>query len=520
MNNDFEVDKSIDLESLKRQADAMNRARQADYVDDTEETKVIGSDWMNPNRTQKVEPKVEPQEIQYDNKPELIPDETAPDVTMTANTDYKGPGLVVNNNEFTEEVEELKPNYTGVTPSTQEYLDAYLKEMDEDIEMLKEEAELRKEEDDEDSEEESDNMTSDEFNEKYDQAVVIIDKTNFGHIVNFTEEEHEKLEKVNKIKLEEIETVSLNTIKTKKIKKKSDFNKIIKKINNITTTSIVLPISGYVAEMRGCSAYELISLIGNNDNAMLNAQNRWSVIHDKVESTSIGKMDFNEFMLNTASSDYETLIYGILCSTYPDDSSMTITCEKCGKRFEHKYSVRSLIRAEEMSDSLKDAFVTIVDNSISEEAAKAVHNESPIKQVKRVKLPMSGIIAEIYVQSAYDLLNKSIKGLNDNKDSKYNDTAVISTLVNTLYIPDVDEPGSYFEVDEALDIAKTLYSMSEKDIMVIRKIGEDMMKDMTVEYGLMNIHCPYCNHYTPTLPVNVEDILFFRYQKSLNTEIE
>lgn len=519
MNNDFELDKGIDLETLKRQADAMNKARSlAD--DDSEETKVIGSDWMNANRTSNVEPKEEPKEIQYENKPELVPDETAPDVTMTGTTDYTGPGLVINNEDINDEVDELKPNYTGVTPKTQEYLDAYLKEMDNDIEILKENAELQENEEDEDSEEVSDDMTFDEFNEKYDQAVVIIDKTNFGHIVNFTEEEHEKLEKVNKIKLEEIETVSLETIKTKKIKKKSDFNKIIKKINNITTTSVVLPISGYVAEMRGCSAYELISLIGNNDNAMLNAQNRWSVIHDKLESTSIGKMSFNEFMMNTASSDYETLIYGILCSTYPDDSTMTITCEKCEKRFEHKYSVRSLIRAEQMSDNLKDAFVRIVDNSISEDAARAVHEDSIIKQVKRVKLPMSGIIAEIYVQSAYDLLNKSIKSLNDNKDSKYNDTAVISTLVNTLYIPDVDDPGSYFEVDDGLDIAKTLYTMNEKDIMVIRKIGEGLMKDMSIEYGLMNIRCPYCNHYTPTLPVNVEDVLFFRYQKALNTEIE
>jgi len=513
MNNDFELDKGIDLESLKRQADAMNKVRHTAPEEDMEETKVVGSDWMNPNRHT-------PNTIKYEHKPELVPDETAPIVTQESLVDnYDGPGLVINKNEFTEEVEEIKPNYTGVTPSTQEHLDAYLKEMDEDIEMLKENVEIQKQEEDE-SEEESSEMTADEFNEKYEQAVVIIDKTNFGHIVNFTEEEHEKLEKVSKIKLEEIETVSLETIKTKKIKKKADFNKIIKKINNHTTTSVVLPISGYVAEMRGCSAYELISLIGNNDNAMLSAQNRWSVIHEKLESASIGKMNFNEFMLNTASADYETLIYGILCSTYPDDSSMTITCEKCDKRFEHKYSVRSLIRAEEMSDDLKDAFVQIVDNSISEEAAKKVHDESPIKQVKRVKLPMSGIIAEIYVQSAYDLLNKSIKGLNENKDSKYNDTAVISTLVNSLYIPDVDDPGSYFEVDESLDIAKTLYTMNEKDIMVIRKLGEDMMKDMSVEYGLMNIRCPHCKHYTPTLPVNVEDVLFFRYQQALNTEIE
>lgn len=533
MNNDFELDKSIDLESLQRQA-AMNKSR----YEESDETKVVGADWMTKSHREKmnnVEPPMmtsnhtTPSAIEYENKPELIPDEDAPNamaegIIDTPNEEYTGPGLVINADEYKEEAEEEIPRYTGVTPKTEEYLKKYLQEMDADIAEAKQIAEARKleEENEEDELSDEDNeMTSDEFNEKYNEAVVIIDKTNFGRVINFSKEEHDKLEKANKIKLEEIENISLETIKTKKIKKKADFNKIIKKVTNITTTNVVLPISGYVAEMGGCSAYELISLLGTtNDNPMLSAQNRWSIIHDKVVSSSIGKMDFNDFLLNTAASDYETLIYGILCSTYPEDGTITITCDKCKKKYEHPYSVKSLIRAELMEDKLKDTFVEIVDNSLVETDAKHIHENSIMKQVKRIKLPVSGVIAEIYVQSAYDLLNKSVKSLNENKDSKYNDTAVISTLVNTLYIPDMDEPGSYFEIDDALEISKAIYSMNEKDIMIIRSIGEELMKDMSVEFGLMNITCPYCKKYTASMPVDVENILFFRYQKALNTTIE
>lgn len=508
MNNQ-NLDQSINLDTLKQQL------TQANYG---EETRTVGGDFGERlrNGTGDYQKTVQPATTV-----EPIADET----TMTATPlKYNGPGMVIEHDDLVEpEVEQ--PKYTGITPDTQSSIDAYMAEFDADIaaakervEEIKSENNIEDDETEENSEEDS-GMTRDEFNEKYNEAVVIIDKTGFGRVINFSDEEHEKLEKVKKIRLEEIENVSLNTIKTKKPKKK-DIDKIIKRITNITTTNIVLPISGYTAEMRGCSAYELISLIDDNDNALLNAQNKWSLIHSKLENTSLGKMDFNEFLVNTAASDYNTFIYGLLCSTYPDDDEIPLTCDKCKKSFNHKYSVRSLIRAEAMSDKLKDTFMNIVDNSVTEESAKQVHDESLVSYVKRVKLPHSGIIAEIYVQSAYDLINKSIKNLSDNKDEKYAQTAVLSTLINNFYVPDPDEPGSYFEVDSAADIAKTIYTLNEVDVLVIRKFGEEIMSDMSISYGLMDIKCPHCGKYTPFIEMELENILFYRYRQALNTVIE
>ena len=444
-------------------------------------------------------------------------------ITPAEHSSYNGPGLVIKNDELIKKKEQL-PKYTGVTPDTQSSIDKYMAEFDADIEMMREQNEELKEElgiEDEDDEtpEEDPGMTKDEFQEKYNQAVVIIDKTGFGKVINFTEEEHEKLEKAKKIKLEEVETISLDTIKTKKPKKK-DIDKIIKRVTSITTTNIVLPLSGYTAEVKGCSAYELISLIDQNENALLNAQNKWSLIHSKLENTSLGKMDFNEFLMNTAASDYNTFIYGLLCSTYPDDDKMPLTCTKCKKPFDHSYSVRSLIRAEAMSDQLKDTFMEIVDNSVTEASAKEVHDKALISSVKRIRLPQSGIIAEIYVQSAYDLINKSIKDLNDNTDEKYTQTAVLSTLINTFYVPDPDEPGSYFEVTNGADISKTLYTLNEIDVLIIRKMGEELLDGMNISYGLMDITCPHCGNYIPFIELELENILFYRYRQALNTVIE
>ena len=39
-----------------------------------------------------------------------------------------------------------------------------------------------------------------EFMNKYNEAIVVIDKTGMGSVINFTDEERQKLEKVKKIK--------------------------------------------------------------------------------------------------------------------------------------------------------------------------------------------------------------------------------------------------------------------------------------------------------------------------------
>lgn len=530
-------DTSIDLDALRAQvAETQDTPPVKDEFED-ETTEVVGGmDWMYKPSEPKVESKPnETVDVSEDvwegtiTKEDLI-NSVPEDDNISGFAVYNGPGLVINNEDLNKQNEQPPIDNSFLTPETRSSIDAYLAEMDANIERAEEkvneikavqgkEASSVSNEDDEESEDNT-NMTRDEFNAKYDEAVVVIDKTNFGQVINFTDEEHQKLERAKKIKLEEIENIQLETIKTKKVKKKVDLDKIIKRVTNINVTNIVLPASGYTAEISGCSAYELISLIDGNKNILLDAQQKWSLIHSKIENTSIGKMDFNEFLLNTASQDYNTFIYGLLCSTYPDDDKIPLTCEKCNTTFDHPYSVRSLIRAEAMSDGLKDNVIKIVDASVSEETAKRVHEAAPISQVKRIKLPVSGMVVEVYVQSAYDLINKSIKELSENTDSKYNTASIISTNIRTIYIEDTEEPGTYFEIDGAMDIVKTVYTLSEVDILVIRKIAEGLLEDSIIEYGFMNITCPKCKHYTPTINMELENILFYRYRQALNTTIE
>lgn len=363
-------------------------------------------------------------------------------------------------------------------------------------------------------------LDKESFKKKYEEAVVVIDKTGIGKVINFTDEERKKLEKVKKIKLEEVETVELGTLKRKKAKKGSA-EKILKKVASVRTTLITLPISGFTAVMKGCSTFELLGLVAGRDANVTSLIAKWTLIHSKVEETSIGKMDFNTFLNSVSQMEYDMFVYGILCATYPEVDTFPLECEKCHRDIEHKYTVRNLLRVEEMSERLMEAIKNTVDNSYTEESAKKCFDNSLLNTTETIKLPNSEYVCDISVQTAYSFIYDSINAI-EKLDAKYNQSAMLASSVLTLLVPDPDSPGEYFEMDDTEDIIKMIYSLNNLDISVLgTKIGK-LIEGMNFSFGLMDVNCdnPKCNNHINTVPVDLDSILFLKYQQAMNTTIE
>lgn len=450
-----------------------------------------------------------------------------PEAVPQVQKPYNGPGLVISAESQKEP--ERDPAYQGMNQNTQNNIEKYLSEFDDAIERAQAETkELEAQQPIQNTNPTSDNTQNttpeEEFDKAYNEAVVVIDKIGVGRVLDFTAEERQKLDRAKTIKLNEVETVSLATYSTKKLKDPKNFNNIIKKINTLHTTPICLPMSGYTANIRGCTAYELMGLVSSGENALLDTQSKWSLIHSKIESTSIGDMDFNEFLFNTAASDYNNFIYGILCATYPDDDTIPMPCSNkdCGATHEHSYSPRQLLRAERMSDALKEEFGKIIDASVSKETAMMVHENAPVKCVKSVKLPISGIIVEVQVQSAYDLINNSLSSFTNINaaDKKYQSATIIATLIKRVLVPDPENPEEMYEFTDSLDIAKIVYELRERDILIITKMQQQMVGDLTIEYGFSKIKCPKCGKFREYMDVDPEQLLFQRYRQELSANIE
>lgn len=370
--------------------------------------------------------------------------------------------------------------------------------------------------------------------EKYNEAIVLIDKIGMGQAINFSDQEREKLRKVNVIKLKEVEEVSLEQLKIKRPKKETRAQDILRKGRNPFSTNIAAVASGYTATIRGGSSYEIIALLKEASNSVLDTEAKWQLIYDKIETMSCGKpATFTEWLKITAASDYNTFLYGILVATYPDDDTITFTCNTadCKKEkyeFNWSYSVRGLLRAERMSDVMKERFSKTVDNSHTVSLSKAyAENESPMSNTKRVKLPYSEMIVELQIQSAYDLIYKSISDLGkEDVDKKYAEIAVLSTSVGRILVPDMeeglDEYGnySYYELVEALEIVEALYTLQDKDLVILNSLVTEIYSDISFDFGLMNIECPKCHQITPYHPMEVENILFRKLQQAAALEVD
>lgn len=410
---------------------------------------------------------------------------------------------------------------TGIPESQHKEQNESLRKEDKKPEINLEDEILEKDEDDELDIEDESRKTTEELKKKYDEAIVIIDKSGMGKI-DFTDEERKKMEHVKKIKVEEVETVSLKTIRRKKVKKGSS-DAIIKRINSIKETTVVLPISGLVVKVCGCSTFELLGLVDNSQNTKDSLISKWSLIHSKVTDTSLGKMNFNTFLRSVSQLEYDCLVYGILCATYPEEDEFPLKCPKCKEDINHKYMIRGLLRAERMSDKLKEAFKKTVDASYMKSTAEKCFNESLLNTEIAIELPESGYYVGLAAQSAYDFIYDSIESINT-MDAKYQQAAVLASTINEICVPDPQDPGAYFEVDSSEDLIKLVYSLGDKDVQILgAKIG-DMLNDMEFDYGLFDVNCPKrkCGSHIDYIPIDLDSILFQKYRQAMetNTSIE
>lgn len=373
----------------------------------------------------------------------------------------------------------------------------------------------------EDDDFEDETQSAADFNKKYEEAVVVIDKTGMGQVIDFTEEERAKLQKVKTIKLKEVETIELQTLKTKKAKV-GVADRILQKRNSVRNTTVVLPISGLTIVMKGCSTFELMGLINSNTADVMALVSKWTLIHSKIESTSIGKLSFNSFLNSVSSMEYDMLVYGILCATFPDEDVFPLNCPKCRTSIEHKYTMRSLLRAEEMSEQLAEKVKEVADASYTENMAKECFDNSILNTEIAIRLPISEFVCNLGVQNAYSFIYDSVNAI-DKMDEKYQQAIILTSAIPSIFVPNPDDDGeTYLEINDVEDKIKLVYSLEAKDISILsNKIGK-LTEGMQFKFGLMDINCPNakCKNHVNSVEVDLETILFHKYQQAMNTNID
>lgn len=438
--------------------------------------------------------------------------------TAKPEEDYDGPGAVISKEDYDrmKKSQETKGFKVGQenTPETQESVKAYLADMDKDIEKAKETAEKIK--------------ASDEYKakqNKVESVTVIIDKSGMGETI-FTDEEMKKIEKADKIKLIEQTTETFKGIKIKKKYDKTKLHTVSKKVFDKTYSSFINVGSGYLGKMKSISSAEAIGLIqsAQGEQTANTISERWSLLYSKLAYTSIGEFKtFDDFLRNTAFTDYNVMVYAVICSTYPDEDKLSLTCvnKNCQKQFEIPYSNKLLIRSDKVSETMGGKVQEIIEaDSFLDEAIK-LHESSPVKTVNRVSVSENNeILFDISIPSAYEVIERIYRGL-DKKfmDVKYDRMLELSYYIRAAYLLDSD--GDYIEIDDPNDIiSDVLNRMNEYQLKRLEALCTRIGNDIVFEFGFKTIECPHCHNKVNDFPLDLNMLLFQRVRRLMNMKID
>lgn len=440
-------------------------------------------------------------------------------------------GLVINKDEFSDVVEDrnIMDNNEAMNNKAVESVNKYIEERDLEINAIEKAKEISKNEvlTDEEMEELDDyaimnDMDKSDFDKKINETVVLIDKTNVGTVIDFTDEEREKLRSARQITLREVEVKDLENVKIKKKTNKKPVETLIQNVIHQHTVMVPLISSGYTVKLKGCSVFELLALmnIKENENPTVTMKEKWSTIYSKIVETSLGDLTYTEFMSKTAYSDLPMLLFGLTCASFPDEDTVDLKCNKCDKSFKHNYLMNSTLRFEMLPDATKERFKEVIDNSYIKQDSIEYASNALVNTVKRFRLPSSGILVDFEFKNGDRFISKTLKDVQTDGLDEMDITILgITAVIQRMLLPDLDaNDGSYFEINEPLEMVEVVRQLDFTDRRIVVKQSENMIAETEIKFGLVDVTCPHCGHVTNVIKIDkIEDILFLLCEREMNT---
>ena len=379
---------------------------------------------------------------------------------------------------------------------------------------------------------ENEDSDSDEDDEKREIVKIIIDKTGLGNNITFDDEENKYIEKSEEIHIVEVESKELETIVYDRTEDGDSFLDNIDKYQlSVSKTPMVFPGSGFKADMTGLSYGDFADItldVSDDSEDALDFDKMYkklTVIYNNMINISCGKFaSFTEFLKNFAFIDLPLATFGLLISTQPEIDTVGLKCnnETCGKQFNYKYNIRSLIDFNSASNKYLEAVKQIT--TCPPEEYVNLHNSSLVRRTKSIKLPHCGYVIDFGLASCYDYLYGLISVLNEYREANMGDDDIrniLITLVTTvrgIRIPQKD--GKYIKFTNAKDIIEIMArQIPPQDMQVIYNIHGQFLERYEIEFNIRDIKCPHCGAQTKSIPMTPDELVFLTHQRMLNTPI-
>lgn len=306
-------------------------------------------------------------------------------------------------------------------------------------------------------------------------------------------------------------------------------NKILNKLEsenkqnqiNYAPTQIISLISGWTAVMNGMSIGD-INTISTHQGNVYQAYNRiFKTIYQCIQQSSFStfKWSYMDWLKNTALIDYQTLLYGIYCSTWPGVNSYDITCPKCNTTREFKADNSVLVKYA--TPEVQDRIKAILDDAIIDD--QQVDNQKFSDELSRmaflklrweITLPKSGdkIIFKIPTLAsrlAYLKRNSSNDDTAQSLKRQSYDSIILAIdkyqIAGTQIVLNTATPSHWDIIARRMEMLTSHDGQNIKDT-----ITKQIVDRFGVEYSLNGVQCrnPECRAKIKRVPIDMEQQLF------------
>jgi len=357
-------------------------------------------------------------------------------------------------------------------------------------------------------------------------------------IVEFTDDEHEKLTRSKRIDLVMVDKQNIDVAKIKRPSETFLANYTSHMYNAMAGSStMTLVASRFRINVRGLTFGEYLDLSLSTELTDVDVINKkCSIFYKAIINTSIGNfVSYDEFLKNLAYFDVPLCTLALYISTNPEKLELGLTCgnKQCNTKFNIGFSPRNILGIKNLSEYYLENMEKI--GNADGEIAQKLHEESTVITKKIFYLPITKIGIEFGLKSCYEMINSIFpyvkeveeKAKEEHQDDVNKITDIISYLfkfISAIYLPD-DESDEHdgkeltMRVDDMHSMVEILYALPISDFMLIQQIADITERDYILTFGVSDIVCPNCGAKTEFVQINLDEEVFTRLQEQGNIQI-
>jgi len=302
-------------------------------------------------------------------------------------------------------------------------------------------------------------------------------------------------------------TVDLNNIDIvdeTPLTKVDDFEFILK---GASTFQVVANQSHYIAFMEALKMID-INIITNSTNDIYHDRSlMYKTVHSKINTTSLGKLSFQDWLKITSFFDFPTILYGVYAQTFPGNTDFQIECRHCEKTVDVTVNNDTLVAIKN-----DESFQNISEVIASIKSPKQALEKSLVNKTTRGLLPDSKIIINVQTPSLYDHLSL-LSSVDREKAKQLMD--ILSTLlfIKSVFMLDVQKTvdsgkPKYYEITDRNEILGILKELSLDDAKELAEVVNKRTDEFGIDYKIKNFQCPKCHKGIGDIPVDIEQLLF------------